>query len=200
MKKLLSLTLALLMCLCILIPATAEETADTTGEVLTETPDINLPVTLADYQKAYETIVATIAPDCKVAWSSVEQDSGIVWMAIINDSFTSVMLLTDGENIQEIACLMQSELSNDALLTFLSMGGYAGASLMLDEDTDAVTATDVFMLEMYTLFTAAAEGNAPESICGLPGVISISAMDENIYQYYFVLSLNTAAADEAAAE
>lgn len=194
MKKLLSLVLALLMCLCALIPAVAEEAAPevTDAPAAVETPDVNLPIALADYQAAYEAIIAASAPDCKITWSSVEQDGNTIWMATIDDSFTSVMLLVEDDQVVEIACLMQSELSNDAVLTYLSMGGYAGAALMLDEDTDALTATDYFMAEMYMLFTSATQGDSSESICGLPGGISISPLEDGSYQYYFVLSLTAA--------
>lgn len=193
MKKFLSLVLALILGLCALTPALAEEAAST--QAASELPDINLPVLLADYQKAYEAVIAANAADCAVSWESVEQENGVVWIATINNSFTSLMLLTDGEYVAELACLMQSELSEDALLTFLSMGGYGGAALMLDEDTDAAAASEAFMNELFSIFSAMLSGESPENICGLPGGISISLVDESTYQYYFVLQLNASAAE-----
>ncbi len=192
MKKLFSLTLALLMLLCVLAPALAEET------VITELPDLNLPMTADEYKAAYEAIVTANAPTCQVTWLPVEQDGGTVWIATIDNSFTSLMFLVQGEHVAEIACIMQSELSEDMLLTFLSMGGYGGAALMLDEDTSAAEASAAFMLEMANVFSAISQGIQPEDIGGLPGGINISPLESGAYQYYFVLRLTPVEAEAAA--
>lgn len=121
MKKLLSLFLALLLCLGALPAAMAEEAPADEAAVL---PDVTPPISLTAYQQAYETVIAANAPECTVTWNPVEQDGSTIWMAVINNAFVSVMLLADGENVAEVACITQGEASEDALLTFLSMCGY----------------------------------------------------------------------------
>ena len=186
MKKLLSLTLALLLCLCALLPACAEEAAPAEEAAR---PEVNRPITLEAYQQAYDTLITTILPGCTVAWSSAPIESGEAWLAIVNDSFVSVMVLPKDGVISEVAVLMQADMSEDSLMTFLSMAGYAGAALLCDEEVTPEQACDAFVAELYTVFSAVINGTHPENIYGLPGAINITAAAEGVFQYYFILKL-----------
>lgn len=187
MKKLASLLICAFLLLCALGPALAEETAALT---------VSLPISLADYQKAYEAIIAENAPGCTVAWSSAAAEGKEAWLGVINHSVVGVMLQPEGESVAEVAVLITAELSEASLQTFLSLAGYCGAALLLDEDTDAASAMQAFMNEIYAVFTAISEGVTPEDICGLPGVLSISAAEDGMYQFYFLLNLTAADAAE----
>lgn len=180
MKKLISLILALMLCLSVLPLAAAEEAA---------APALNLPISLEAYQQSYEAVIAEAVPGCTVTWSSAPIEGGECWMATINDSFVSVMLLPADGQVSEIAVLMQSDLSETTLMTFLSMAGYAGAALLRDEDTTSLVACDAFMAELLSVFSAIYSGEAPQSIYGMPGAINITPMEDGTYQYYFILKL-----------
>jgi len=184
MKKLISLLLAL-VCLLSLTPVMAEEEAPAA-------PTVNLPITLEAYQQAYETLITTTIPDSKVTWSSAAlEDGGEAWMGLINDTMVGVMLLPVDGVVTELAIVVQSDLTEDNLFAFLSMAGYAGAALLVDEDTTAEDAMNAFMNELFGVFTDITSGAQPEDIYGLPGGISITAMADNteVFQYYFVLNL-----------
>lgn len=187
MKKLLSLLSALLLCLCSLTPALAEEAASHTA---------NIPITLADYQKAYEAVILANAPEASIVWSTAPIENGEAHLATIDNSFVSVMLLPDGEYVAEVAVLMEADLTESALLAFLSMAGYSGAALLLDEDTDAETASQTFMNEVVSVFMLLSEGTSPEDICGLPAGLSITTTESGAYQFYFILKLNEDTAAE----
>lgn len=184
MKKLISLLLAL-VCLLALTPVMAEEEAPAA-------PAVNLPITLEAYQQAYEALITTTIPDSKVTWSSAAlEDGGEAWMGLINESMVGVMLLPVDGVVTELAIVVQSDLTEDNLFAFLSMAGYAGAALLVDEDTPAEDAMNAFMNELFGVFTDITSGIQPEDIYGLPGGISITAMADNteVFQYYFVLNL-----------
>lgn len=182
MKKLISLLLAL-ACLLSLSPVVAEEEA-------APAPAVNAPITLEAYQQAYETLIAAVVPDCTVTWSSAQlEDGSEAWMGIINDAFAAVMLLPVDGMVSEIAVLLQSDLTEDTLFTFLSMAGYAGAALLVDEETTPEAACSAFVDELYIVFSAMVSNEQPENIYGLPGAMSISAAADGSYQYYFILKL-----------
>lgn len=199
MKKLAALLTALL-CLLTLTPAPAEEpapaAAGSADEASALLPGIPLPVSVEDYKKAYEAILTANAPDCAVTWTSQEQDGKTVWLASINDSFIGLMFLADGGNVSEIACLMQGDLNENNLLTFLSMGGYGGAALLHHAGMTESEASATFMNELFTVFLAMTGGNQPEDICGLDGAISITLADEATYNFYFILRLDAPAGEE----
>ena len=180
MQKLLALVLAL-VCLCTLLPAAAEEA-----------PALNLPMTVEAYMDAYTTVLTDVAEGCTVTWSSAAMEEGVCWMATVNGSITSVMVLAVDGQASEVAVLLQSDLTEDTLLTFLSMAGYAGAALLKDEDTTSVQACDAFVNEVFNVFTAIYEGNSPDNIYGLPGALNISIVEEGVYQYYFIIKLDAA--------
>lgn len=191
MKKFLSLMMALLLCLCALAPAMAEDAAPA-EDPAEAVPAVALPIAIDAFKAAYEAILTLNAPDCTLTWNSQEQNGQTIWMASINDSFVGLMLLADGENVAEIACLMQGELNENNLLTFLSMGGYGGAALLHNAGMEASGATETFMNTLFATFTQMTQGDQPDDICGLPGAMSISKLDENLYQYYFILKLTAA--------
>lgn len=182
MKKLVSLLLAL-VCLCSLLPAAAEEA---------DLPALTLPVALADYQAAYEALLADVVPGCTVSWTSAPMEGGECYMALVNDSFIGVMVLEADGQAQEVAVLMQSALDEDSLMTFLSLAGYAGAALLRSDEVSSVTACNAFVGELYTVFSIMTAGGQSESIYGLPGGVSISPLEDGSYQYYFVLQLTPA--------
>ena len=188
MKKLIALTLALLLCLCAL-PAPAEEAA---------APALNLPITLEAYKQAYEAVINGVLPGNTITWTSAplgNDTDAVSHMAMINDAFISVMLLPVDDQVTELAVLLQADLSEGTLMTFLSMAGYAGAAMLIDEDTTAVEACDAFRSELINAFVSLQNGVAPESIYTLPGMLNITPMGDGTYQYYFVLSLTQPAAE-----
>ncbi len=185
MKKLISLLLTLLLCLSVLLPAAAEETA----------PALNLPISLEDYKTAYETLLTTVVPGCTVTWSTMAMEGDEVWLGTINDSFIGVMLLAKDDMASEICALMQADLSENTLMTFLSMAGYAGAALLTSDAVAPEAACDAFFGEVFGFFSATIEGSPTEDIYGLPGGISISPMEDGTYQYYFILKLDAAEAE-----
>ena len=105
------------------------------------------------------------------------------------------MLLENEGQVSELAVLLQADLSENALMTFLSMSGYAGAALLADEDTTATQACDAFMGELMNVFIAIQNGQTPANIYTLPGMINITPMEDGTYQYYFVLQLAPATAE-----
>lgn len=188
MKKLIALILALLLCLTSL-PVLAEEAA---------APALNLPITLEGYKQAYEAVINGVLPGNAISWTSAplgDEAGAESHMAMINDAFISVMLLPVDGQVAELAVLLQADLSENTLMTFLSMAGYAGAALLIDEDTTAVEACDAFMNELINVFVSIQNGVAPESIYTLPGMLNITPMGDGTYQYYFVLSLIQPAAE-----
>lgn len=185
MKKLISLTLALLMCLCALLPAAAQEAPAQE----TAAPAVNAPLTLDAYKAAYETVITTILPECTIAWNTSPMEEGEAWIAVINDAFPSVMVLAKEGMVDEIAVLMQSDMSETSLMTFLSMAGYAGAALLQDEEVSAEAACEAFIAELYTVFNGILNGEQPEDIYGLTGAINITSVADGAFQYYFILKL-----------
>ena len=179
MKKLLSLA-AVFMLLCCLLPAAAEEA---------ERPALNLPISLEAYQQAYNALMAEVVPDCTISWVSAPMEGGECHMAVVDDSFISVMVLSADGQAQEVAVLLQSTLDEGSLMSFLSMAGYAGATLLCSEAVTPVEACDAFVAEMLNLLSAINQGQQPDNVYGLPGGISITAQPDGSYQYYFVLSL-----------
>lgn len=196
MKKLISLLLTLTLCLSCMLPAIAEEPA--AEPEASAVPTIELPVSLEAYKAAYEAIIKANAPDCTVSWQSQEQNGSMIWMASINDSFVGLMVLADGDNVAEIACLVQGTLNENNLLTFLSMGGYGGAALLHHTGMTESEASALFMNELFAFFTTMTSGEQPESICGLAGGMSITQLDETNYRYYFILKLDAAAQEPTA--
>ena len=185
MKKLLSLTLALLMCLCALLPAAAQEAPAQE----TAAPAVNAPLTLEAYKAAYETVITTILPECTVAWTSSPLEEGEAWLAVVNNSFVSVMVLPVDGVVSEVAVLLQADMSEETLMTFLSMAGYAGAALLQDEEVSTEAACEAFIAELYTVFSGILNGEQPENIYGLPGAINITSAADGTFQYYFILKL-----------
>lgn len=188
MKKLTALFLALLLCLSSL-PVLAEEAT---------VPALNLPITLDSYKQAYEAIINGVLPGNTISWTSAPLGNGTdaeSHMALIDDAFISVMLLPVDGQVAELAVLLQADLSESTLMTFLSMAGYAGAAMLIDEDTTAVEACDAFMSELINAFVSIQNGVAPESIYTLPGMLNITPMGDGTYQYYFVLNLTQATAE-----
>ena len=180
MKKLLSLLLVL-MGLCALLPAATAEA-----------PALNLPITAQDYMASYEALLADVVEGVTVTWNSTPMEDGECWMAVVNDSFVSVMVLTAGGQAREIAVLIQGALDEDTLMTFLSMAGYAGAALLRSEAVTSEAACDAFVAEMFNVLSAINQGQQPENIYGLPGGINVSTTEDGACQYYFVLSLTDA--------
>lgn len=189
MKKLTALFLSLLLCLCALLPAAAEEPAPT-AEPAAQAPAIVLPISFEDYKAAYEAVIAANSPEVTVTWREAEEDGRSIRMAVINDSFVSVMALLSEGNVVELAVVLQADLSEETLFSFMSMSAYCGAALLVNGDTDAPAATATFMEELYTFFTAMSQNQPLENICGLPGGMSIVARDETTWQYYFALKLD----------
>ena len=84
MKKLIALFIAALLGLTALPVVFAQETAQ--GHA----------VMLADYQKAYEAVIAANAPECTVSWSATAREDGReAYMGAINGVFVSVLLLPE---------------------------------------------------------------------------------------------------------
>lgn len=158
-------------------------------------PDLNLPITLEAYQQAYDAVINGVTTGNTVKWSASPLEDSEAWIATVNDAFVSVMLLPADGQVSELAVLLQADLSENTLMTFLSMGGYAGAALLVDEDTTAEQACDAFMAELLTVFLAIQNGEIPENIYNLPGMINITPLEDGTYQYYFVLRLDPAAAE-----
>lgn len=179
MKKIISLMLALLVCLSVL-PAMAEEPA---------APAVNNPITLEAYQAAYGTVVSEAVPGCSVTWQTAPIEGGEAWMALLNGSFVSVLVLPEDGNVAEIAVLLQADLSENSLMTFLSMACYAGAALMQDEEVTTQEACDASMAELFNVFSAINEGTMPETLFGLPGNIQITPMEDESCQYYLIIKL-----------
>lgn len=188
MKKLTVLLLSLLLCLGTLLPAAAEEPVPT-AEPAAEAPAIALPISFEAYKAAYEAVIAANSPEVTVTWREVEEDGRSIRMAFINDSFVSVMALLGEGNVIELAVVLQADLSQETLFSFMSMSAYCGAALLVDGDTDVAAATAAFMDELYAFFTAMSQNQTLENICGLPGGMSISAKEETTWQYYFALKL-----------
>ncbi len=186
MKKLISLLTALLLCLCAMLPALAEEPAPSPA------PALLLPMTLETYQQAYEAVIADVLPDCTVTWSTAPIEGGECYMATINSAFISVMLLPVDGQVTELAVLLQADMSESTLMTFLSMAGYAGAALLRSEEVTSMQACDAFIGELLNVFNQIYAGTQPGSIYGLPGGINITPMPDGTYQYYFILKLNSA--------
>lgn len=189
MKKLTVLLLSLLLCLGTLLPAAAEEPVPT-AEPAAEAPAIALPISFEAYKAAYEAVIAANSPEVTVTWREVEEDGRSIRMALINDSFVSVMVLLEEEMVTELAVVLKADLSQETLLSFLSMSGYCGAALLVSEEVSAAEATMTFMDELYIFFTSMTEGKTLESLCGLPGGMSISPADNSTWQYYFALKLD----------
>lgn len=189
MNKLTALILSLLLCLGALLPAAAEEPAP--ADVPAAAPVVSLPVSFEAYKAAYEAVLADNAPNATVTWNAVEEDGRSIRMAVINDSFVSVMVLLEEEMVTDLAVVLKADLSQETLLSFLSMSGYCGAALLVSEEVSAAEATMTFMDELYVFFTAMTEDKTPESLCGLPGGMSISSADNSTWQYYFALKLET---------
>lgn len=185
MKKLISLTLVLLMCLCALLPAAAQEAPAQE----TAAPAVNAPLTIDAYKAAYEAVITTILPECTVSWNASPMDEGEAWLAVVNNSFVGVMVLAKDGMADEIAVLMQSDMSETSLMTFLSMAGYAGAALLQDEEVSAEAACEAFIAELYTVFSGILNGEQPEDIYGLNGAINITSVADGTFQYYFILKL-----------
>lgn len=186
MKKLTALFLVLTLLLCALPAAVAEEAA---------APALNLPITLEDYMASYEAVITEAVPGCTVSWTSAPLDEGECWMATINGSFISVMLMPVDGQVSEIAVLMQTGLDETSLMTFLSMAGYAGAALLRSESVTSLEACDAFMAELMSMFSAIYAGEAPTSIYGLPGMINLTPMQDGTCQFYFILKLTPAEAE-----
>lgn len=207
MKHIRRLTALMLALLCLLLTGCAAPAQDAADPTPTNTstaplqtadsaaPDLNLPITTEDYQKAYEAVINGVTTGNTVSWASTTIEDGETWIATVNDAFISVMLLENEGQVSELAVLLQADLSENALMTFLSMSGYAGAALLADEDTTATQACDAFMGELMNVFIAIQNGQTPANIYTLPGMINITPMEDGTYQYYFVLQLAPATAE-----
>lgn len=183
MQKFLSLLMAAMLCLCALLPAMAEEAP---------APAPQLPITVEAYQKAYEALIADIAPGSTVTWRTVPMEEGECYMGMIDNAFVGVMMLHDNGQVTELAVLMQAGMTQDVLMTFLSLAGYAGATLLRSETVTSTQACDAFLAELIGAFQIMTEGGQPPAICGLPAAISITPQQDGSCQYYFILKLTPA--------
>ena len=185
MKKLISLLLAL-VCLLSMTSVLAEDAA---AAETTETPALNLPITVEAYKQAYEEVIHFIDPEATIAWTTLTSEDMGAYASIINESFYSVLILPNEDMTAEIAVLLSADLSEDSLSYFLSLAAYAGAALLVDEEVTPEVACNAFFNEIYDVFTSIINDIQPEDIYGLPGGITINLADDGSYQYYFVLSM-----------
>lgn len=185
-RKLIALLLTLLLA-AVLLPAAAEEDAAAP----------TAPITIEAYKAAYEAVVAANAPECSITWTESVQDGQTVSCATINNSFVSLLLLHDGGMAAEAAVLINASLTLDNMQSFLSMAGYSIAARLVNDGTEVTAATDSAMSELMMLFTSMASDAAPlQEVCGFPVGPSISALSENVWQFYFVLPISTTLAAE----
>lgn len=185
MKKLVCLLTACLLALCCSLPALAADA-----------PAIALPVSLEDFQRNYEAVIAFVMPDATVTWQERTDDRGSVYAALINDAFLSLLVVPEGDNVAQLAAILQTPLSDKAMMTFLSMIGYGGAALLLEEGTDAQTACNEFTTALHAAFSAYLEGQPVSDVCGLPARISLSPLDAeaSAWQFYCLLDLSAQSA------
>lgn len=151
MKKLVSFTLALLLCLCALLPAAAQT-----------------PVTISAFMHNYNLIFGSFATGSTISWQESVEDGQPIWIAYVENTVPMVMVsFDDSGNVKEIVVLLIGDLTEEDLYSFIVMCAFTGTTLKQingDKDvevSETVDETYAAMLdslengaEIFTLYGA----------------------------------------------
>lgn len=175
MKKLISLILALMLCLCMLPGAAAEASPA-------------LPFSV--FQENYTTVFTTRMPDSQISWITKEINGLETWGALMNEALPLVMATVEDGNVTEIIVIFSGELTEENLSVFVLLCGFTGAALNLTPGTDADAAFDAALNDVYTALTACLENNEPvfplwDASCAF----DVSPQEDGTYDLMLIVDL-----------
>lgn len=174
MKKLISLTLALLMSLCALLPAAAQT-----------------PMTINAFKHNYNLIFSSFATGSAISWQKDSESSLPIWIAYAGNTVPMVMASDDGSgNVKVIAVPFIGDLTEEDLYSFIVMCAFTGTTLKQisgEQDVDVSETVD----ETYTvMLDNLSNGTDSFTMYGVECDFTVQPTDNGSYLYLLVLYPN----------
>lgn len=216
MKKLISLLLAMALCLTLLSGCAAREpaaevapTEAPVAEAAPEAPaDEAVPETSADETAAaiatpvlytdYQTQLAAVYGDAEITWQPLIGEESLVMVALLNGTTPCVYLQVSDGYIQQLAVELTGPMTEDSIMTFVALSTYATSALLTMNGVAPEAATQTALPEVYGMFNANLTGTPVDTVFGLPCAFNLIPASETAVTFYYMLDLsgaNTAAAE-----
>lgn len=174
MKKLISLTLALLMSLCALLPAAAQA-----------------PLSLTAYRNSYNAVFADSLPGHTIDWFSKILDGEETWGARMDDVLPMVMVTVDASgNVTEVVVSYNGDLTEDDLNVFVVQSAIAGAALKKANGQTNVVLSDT-VNETFTCMLASLENDQKHfTMYGVECTFGAVPANNGNYDYILIIYPN----------
>ncbi|MBQ2952391.1 MAG: hypothetical protein IJE07_02430 [Clostridia bacterium] len=180
MKKLLSLLLAAMLCLCALLPAAAEEA-----------PITRAPMAFTTFQALYNDLFTTAYPGNTISWITREISGTEAWGALMNDTLPMAMALLQDGNVSQIVLSYDGPMDEETVTVFIVQCVLVGGSLLTGDGMPAEAAIEEATNTLAENLSQALQGGSNEfSVWGVNALFSSTTEDGTNYEFLLVLTFN----------
>ena len=171
MKKLISLALAALLCLCMLVPACAQT---------------SLPFRV--FQKNFNAVYQSQVGGAQVLWHTATMDGQTVMVPMADDMTMLAMVTLDGMNVRQIVITHNGPADSNEAMAFVIKAALTGAALTRG---DYATPTDAFggcILQGNDAMMAFMQGRTGSfAMWGAACMIQIAPHGDGTYDYMLII-------------
>lgn len=173
MKKLIALTLALLLCLCTLVPASAQSS-----------------VRLSTFKTTYNNVVKTLLPNFTVTWS--DASDGTSSTAMLNGVIPGCVVLVENGYVTTVGVIYEGTLDEDNISVFLSLCSIAGTTLKkMNSSADINTLFKTTSTETYDFLLGDLNGTlTSHKLWGYDAVQEFEVLSNGDCQFLFMVTID----------
>lgn len=174
MKKLASLTLALLMCLCTLLPAAAQ----------------GGPLLLEDFKADYTTVFSANLPEYSLTWLDGEADGVQTCTALMDGALPMCIVLVEDGYVTTIGVIHQGSTGESDVSVFLVMCALVGSALKVDANPDTGAILTEAADEAYNFLLGDLNGTLTDyTLWGYAADHSFTPLGDGTGEYCLILNL-----------
>lgn len=205
MKKLLSLLMAMMLLLPLISGCAQQEPPAETGtdsapaaeasgaETAADDPaaaapaagPIATPVLYTDYQAQLEAVYA----GSEIVWQPLIGEESLIMVALLNGTAPCVYLQVSDGYIQQLAVEMTGSMTEQSIMTFVSLSTYATSALLAMNGTAPADAIQPTLAEVYGMFNANLTGTPVNTVFGIPSSFNLIPASETTCTFYYMLDL-----------